>query len=252
MSSGRFLRLILLLAMAGPAVARDRIALIEFFGYGGLDVRAIRQSSPVREGEPYSDEVKLRVRSAVKRITGRDATDVTGICCDERGDRVLFIGLPGQSSRTFQLNPRPAGFVYLSRKLVDLYAKMGEAEHAAVLKGSDAAREDESLGYRLMAYAPARTLELQVRRYALQHEAALRNVLENSANAEHRAISADALGYAKRSPEQIAALVRACRDANESVRDNSARALGEWLSADSTVTRQIPAGVLRCSPEVAR
>jgi hypothetical protein len=70
------LRLVLLLAVAGLAAARDRIALIEFFGHGGLDVEAIRKALPVHEGDRYSDGTKSRVREAVRRVSGRDATDV--------------------------------------------------------------------------------------------------------------------------------------------------------------------------------
>ena len=239
----RFLWPLLLLATAGSTTARDRIALIEFFGYEGLRVREIRRALPVREGDPYSDAVIPRVRSAVKRLTGRDATDVTGICCDEQGDRVLFIGLPGRSSREFRLNPRPTGSVHLSMEIVELYARLTKADHDAVLKGGDAAIEDGSEGYRLLKDPPAHNLELQMRRYALGHGAELKSVLDNSSNARHRAISADALGYARRSPEQTAALIRACRDPDETVRQNATRALGELLSADAMLAKQIPAGV---------
>jgi hypothetical protein len=63
-----------------------------------------------------------------------------------------------------------------------------------VRQGGGAAREDTSRGYRLIKYPPARKLELEVRRYALRHEAELSNVLEDCAIAEQRAIAADALG----------------------------------------------------------
>jgi hypothetical protein len=239
----RCLRIVLLLAVAGVAVTRDRIALIEFFGYQGLDVEAIRKALPVREGDAYSGAVKERVRAAVKRLTGRDATDVQGICCDEHGDRVLFIGLPGKSSRKFDLNPKPGGSIRLSREIVELYEKLYETEKAAVRAGGDAAREDTSLGYRLIKYPPARKLELEARQYALAHEDELRDVLENCSDAEQRAIAADALGYAERSSQQVAALVRACRDPDDDVRNNATRALGELLSAAPALAREIPAGV---------
>jgi len=47
---------------------------------------------------------------------------------------------------------------------------------------------------------------LQVRQYALAHKAELEDVLENCSDAKQRAIAADALGYAGRSPRQITAL----------------------------------------------
>ncbi len=235
------LRLVLLLAVAGLAAARDRIALIEFFGHEGLDVEAIRKALPVHEGDRYSDGTKRRVREAVRRVSGRDATDVQGICCDEHGDRVLFIGLSGRSSREFHLNPKPAGTVRLSKDIVELYARLDKAEHAAVRKGGDAPQEDTSNGYRLLKYPPVRKLELQVRQYALAHKAELKDVLENCSDAKQRAIAADALGYAGRSPRQITVLVRACRDSDDDVRNNATRALGEMVSADPALTKQIPA-----------
>jgi hypothetical protein len=236
-----FLRLGLLLAIAWAAAARDRIALIEFFGYQGLDVDVIRAGSPVREGASYSDTAKCQVREAVRSVTGRDATDVQGVCCDAHGDFTLFVGLPGESSRVFRLNPNPAGTVRLSKPIVDLFAKLDRAEQAAVRKGGEAAREDASSGYRLLKYPPARRLELQVRQYALAHEAELEEVLGNCSHGEQRSIAADALGYAERSPWQLAALVRACRDPNDEVRNNATRALGEMASADPALASQIPA-----------
>lgn len=237
----RFLRLGLLLAMACTAGARDRIALIEFFGYQGLDVEAVRSGLPAREGGRYSDAAKRQVREAVKGLIGRDATDVQGVCCDERGDRTLFIGLPGESSRVFRLNANPAGTVRLSKSIVELFARLDNVEQAAVRKGGEAPREDASNGYRLLKYPPARRPELQVRQYALAHEAEIAAVLGSCSDAKQRSIAADALGYAERSPRQIAALVRACRDPNDEVRNNATRALGEMASADSDLARQIPA-----------
>jgi hypothetical protein len=231
----------LLLTIAGPAVARDRVALIEFFGYQGLDVEAVRRALPVREGDPYNDTVKQGVRAAVKRAIGRDATDVAAICCDEHGDRVLFIGLPGPSSRSFRPNPAPAGAVRLSKEAIELYARLDEAEQAAIGEGK--AEEDPSRGYRLLRYPPARKLELEFRRYALGHEPEMTDVLEHCSDPEQRAIAADALGFARRSPAQVAALVRSCRDPDDEVRNNSTRALGEILSADPVLARQVRADV---------
>lgn len=83
------------IAAAAPALAGDRIGDIEFFGYKGLDVATIRKTLPVHEGDEYSDRAKYRVRQAVERVTGKEPTDVAAVCCDEKGNRLLFIGLPG-------------------------------------------------------------------------------------------------------------------------------------------------------------
>src|SRR5690242_4557562 len=94
--------------VALPALARDRIWDIEFFGYKDIDIEAVWKAIPVHEGDHYTgDETKRKVRQAVTAALGRDATDVQGICCNENGDRVLFIGLPGASSKSFSYNPEP-------------------------------------------------------------------------------------------------------------------------------------------------
>ena len=66
--------------------------------------------------------------------------------------------------------------------------------------------------------------------------------LLNRVIAAQRAFAAQALGYAERSPEQIAALVAAAFDSSDGVRNNSIRALaGAVSAAGPDAARQIPA-----------
>ena len=44
-------------ALAVAAPARDRIAFIEFYGYQGFHVEAIRRALPYREGSAASDDL---------------------------------------------------------------------------------------------------------------------------------------------------------------------------------------------------
>lgn len=81
------------LLLCAPAGASDHVGDIEFFGYEGLDIARIREALPVREGDPYSEGTKIMVRQAVVKLLGKEPTDVAAICCDEKGDRLLFIGL---------------------------------------------------------------------------------------------------------------------------------------------------------------
>ena len=50
--------LALLIAFAAPAIAKDRIGIIDFFGYKGLDIAKVREALPVREGSVLSDQTK--------------------------------------------------------------------------------------------------------------------------------------------------------------------------------------------------
>jgi hypothetical protein len=228
---------LLVFAVAASALGRDRIAYIEFFGYQGLDPGAVRKALPFREGDRVAKNRKVQARAAVKRVTGRDATDVNGVCCINDGDSVLFIGLPGASSQVFTVNPALKGDVTPPFELTALYGKMNRAEEAAFQKGIFA--EDGAPGYRLSKEPAARAAELALREYALHHEDEIIRVLESSSKADRRGMAADALGYGTRTPRQLAALVHAARDPDSGVRNDSTRALGEILRADPSVAAQI-------------
>jgi hypothetical protein len=90
-------RLALAVLTVLPALAGERIGAIEFYGYKGMDIAALRRTLPVREGDAYSGRTKDLIRKAVAASIGREPTDVAAICCDEQHNRLLFIGLPGGS-----------------------------------------------------------------------------------------------------------------------------------------------------------
>jgi hypothetical protein len=229
---------LLVFALVASGFARDRIAYIEFFGCQGIDPDAVRKVLPFLEGDKITKNTTEQARAAVKRATGRDATNVNRVCCIGDGDSVLFIGLPGTSSQVFTVNPAPKGDAMPPPELTSLYSKMNQAEDAAFKKGIF--EEDGSPGYRLSKEPAARAADLALREYALHHEDEIIRVLESSGKAEQRAMAADALGYGARTARQAAALVRAARDPDSEVRNDSTRALGEILRADPSAASQIP------------
>ena len=219
-----------LLLLTGAAHAADRIGGIEFFGYTGKDIDAIRKALPVHVGGDYTGEARARIRQAIH------TTDVASVCCDATGSTWVYIGLGGQAIRYL---PKPTGQVRLSAEISKLAANHDQAIEAAVHKGGDSIQEDDSAGYALSHDPEARAIELMIRDYALQHEEELRKVLEESDNDDQRGMAAEALGYARQSPEQIAALVRACRDSNGDVRNNATRALGVLAESSAQAAAQI-------------
>src|SRR5258708_38538507 len=126
---------LLVFAVAASALARDRIVYIEFFGYQGMDTDAVRKALPFREGDKVTKDIKEQARAAVKRVTGRDATDVDRVCCSGDGDSVVFIGLPGASSQAFTYSAAPKGDLMAPPELIALFNKMNQAEDAAFKKG---------------------------------------------------------------------------------------------------------------------
>ncbi len=227
-----------LVLLAQPSPAPRKIGYIEFFGYKGLDLLAIRKVLPFREGDTSRPTLKDEAQSVVERVTGRKATDVSVVCCTGRGELTIFIGLPGGSSRPLTFEPVPQGAVSLPAELADLHKKMSQAEKDATLRSL--AEEDKPVGYRLLKEPLAQAAELSFRAYALGHDDEIIQVLTSSGDADQRAMAADALGFGARTSQQMAALVRAARDPDEDVRNNVTRALYEILRADPTAASQIP------------
>jgi hypothetical protein len=173
-------------------------------------------------------------------VLGREPTDVAAICCDEKGNRVLFIGLPGTSNRKFTYNGVPDGNEHLPLDLRQIYSRLDRAIEAAVRTGGKAAQEDDSKGYSLLNDSSARSLQLQVHQWALTHERELIQVLRSSSSVKDRRIASDALGYARQSREQVKALIYATRDPDDEVRNNATRALCILVRANPSLAVAIP------------
>lgn len=224
-----------------PAFGADRIGDIEFFGYGRLDAATVRKALPVREGDAYADGAPALIRKAVIQVLGKGPTDIAAPCCDERGNRLLFIGLPGASYHSFSYDPAPTGQERLPAEIMGVYGRLERALEAAVRKGSDGAKEDYSRGYALNQDATARSIQFELRGSAVLHESALLRVVGQSSDVSHRQVAAHALGYATQSRQQILALVRAARDPDETVRNNATRALAVLARSDARLASEIPA-----------
>jgi hypothetical protein len=233
-----------------PAVtsARDRRTLgeIDFFGYKGIDLAAVRSALPFREGELFppaktksADELKRQVSEAIKRVIGRPPTDVALVCCDSKQNDMVYIGLPGESYQALTFDPAPAGPVRFPKAALALREEMDKAWINAVMKGH--ATEDDSEGFTLTNDPKAKRVQLAIREYALHNEALILQVLASSSDAWHRAVAAQMLGYGRQSGEQVDALVRASLDANDGVRNDAVRALEVLAGAKPDLAKRIPA-----------
>jgi len=188
---------------------------------------------------PQEAGVKERVRAVVLQSIGREPTDVARVCCTADGGLLVFIGIPGGSYKLFAYAPMPTGQARVSTELEQLDERLDRAIVAAVRKGGDAALEDDSKGYALWKDPEARSVQYALRRYAIAHERELLRALEFSADSEQRAIASEALGYARQSPRQVLALMRAARDPDEGVRNNATRAIAVLARANHRLASQI-------------
>jgi hypothetical protein len=232
---------------------RTPLGEIEFFGYKGIDVQAIRAALPIHEGEMFpplwglaamamarsSQGFTRRIGEKVKQVTGREPTDVALVCCDSNRNSMVYIGLPGESSQSVEFNPAPSGDVRLPSEILKIDQQLGKATEEAILKGNS--QEDDAAGYALPNEPAARKKALEMRECAVGHGALLFQTLASSSDANHRAIAARALGYGHQSNEQIDALVRAAFDSDDDVRNNAIRALAVLASAKLDLASKIPA-----------
>lgn len=236
--------LLIISLLASGAFGQDKpklIGEIEFFGYSRSDLNKIKAALPFHEkdgfdGETFADNVGQAAREAVKRVIGHAPTDIVPVCCDNQGNGIIFIGLSG---KTIRYNPLPKGNSRLPNNILNLYDRFINVLTEGVQKG--ASTEDDSKGYALAGYPPLRSIQLEMRAYAVDHEALLRDVLETSSNDRQRIVAAELLGYAPQSKSQIATLVRASQDSNETVRNNATRALIVLAVSSPKVATEIPA-----------
>jgi hypothetical protein len=223
---------------------RKPIGEIEFFGYKGLDLAAVRAVLPVHEGDLFppdkiksSDQLKRQIGEKIQQAIGRAPTDVAFVCCDSKQSWMVYIGLPGESYRALPLHPAPTGSARFPKQVLKLRDEMDNAWMDAVMKGG--ATEDDSQGYALTNEPKARKAELAIRDYALHNEALVFQVLASSSDARQREIAAQMLGYGRQSDEQIDALVHASFDSDDGVRNDATRALLVLAGAKPELAKRI-------------
>ena len=217
----------------------DTIGAIDFYGYQGLDVAAVRAALPVQVGSPLTQQTRGMIETAVVGVTGKKPTEVAVVCCDQKGRSLICIGLRGETFKQVALNAMPTGTERLSPGIVELASRIDDALEAAVMKGGGAAGEDDSQGYALSKDPAARALQMQERTWALANGPELLRVLRDSADAKQREIASEFLGYAGQSHDQIGALVYASRDPDPEVRNNATRALGVLVESNAKLAAEI-------------
>ena len=220
-----------------------RIGVVDFFGYAGLDLKAVQAAFPIRAADTFLfadwKAEKEEIKQAVKRVTGHEPTNISLVCCSPQGTYFLFIGLQGQSSKAFTYNPAPTGPMRMPSEALDLYDQTMAALNEAIQSGDPG--EDDSQGYALSTYPKMKALDLKIRDYALHHEDIIRQVVTSSSDVKSREVASHFLGYAQQSQAQIDELIVATRDPDSGVRNNATRALAVLADSSLNVKDKIPA-----------
>lgn len=242
--------LLILIVPLMPVLALEqenqrRIGEIDFYGYAGIDLESVRAALPMHEGDAFSEsdsaffDAIAGIRAVITKVVGKAPTDVALVCCDAQGKQMIYIGLPGKSIKSVPYNPQPKGTVRFPARVINLYQQTMEAWSKAVRSGSG--KEDSSRGYALSTDPDLRAKQLATRTYAIRYEQLVFRVVASSKDAEQRIAAAHILGYVRQSKKQIAALVRASNDADETVRNNAVRALAVLAQSNLQLRARIPA-----------
>ncbi len=217
-----------------------KVGIVDFFGYKGLDMDAIRAAVPLHVGDPFDplhfDEDLFRL--VVEKAAGSKLTDLNKTCCDATGNYLLYIGLRGSSYHAVEYHKAPTGKVRLPASVKHAAEASDNAVRQAVMSGH--AEEDDSQGFFLLKDPKGRAKMLDYRKAVLREEKAVFDVLANSADDQERTAAAEAAGYANRSDAQIAALVDASLDPNSDVRNAAIRALEVLVSGFPELAAKIP------------
>jgi hypothetical protein len=237
--------LIAILTAAAPVLSQEEsftIGAFDFYGRDGLDANLIRAALPLREGDQLSrgskERMVRRVKKAIRQATGREVSDVAPVCCDNSGKLIVYIGLRGKSVGQTLYNTAPRGSARLPPAALKINRDIEKALLNAIEKGVSG--EDDSQGYALSLDPETRTKQLALRAYVARNSPMVMRVLASARNGEHRQIAAEMLGYADKSPEQIAALIRAGHDVDDGVRNNAIRALVVLARSSSEASASIP------------
>lgn len=228
------------LAALAPCAAQSTVGAVDFFANHGVDIEAIRAQLSVRAGDTWTSESRDRLASDIQRLLGRTPSDISSVCCDGGGKLVVYIGLADSSGPRVRLHPQPGEFLELPESILALYRRLDAAWERAAATGGGTAREGRKLGYALSYNPGLRAIQLRVRRFALENQAAVFAVARRSSNGRHRAIAADVIGYGQHSAEQIGVLTHCALDPDRAVRNNAIRALAVLASSGMALESPIP------------
>src|SRR5438045_1113768 len=92
------LALVAILTLAFPQ-QKAVIGQIDFFGQTGIDEARLRAALTVHTGDEITHEnweaSRTKLKAALKKVAGKDPTDIATVCCDPQGGILLYIGIPG-------------------------------------------------------------------------------------------------------------------------------------------------------------
>ena len=220
---------------AGPYEERlPPVGTIDFYGLRRISAAEARRALALKEGDDLTsseDALRRKLQDAQRQLEtslGVAQARLELVCCE--ADRlIVYVGIVESGTAAVAESPAaPQGGVRLAEDVVQAGRAFEVALRSAAERGDTS--EDHSSGQALSRDPGLRAAEDRFVTIAERDPQRLRDVLHHSADADHRALAAQILGYAPNKREIVGDLVDAAQDPAAAVRNNAMRAL--WVMAD--------------------
>jgi len=222
-----------------------KIGTIDIFGNRKISSCNVLAHLRVKEADsithenynPEDEAAKLEQMPGVKHAT------VSPVCCDTAGNLMLFIGIAETDSFILNHRDAPVQNILLPEEMITAYRNLNDQMELAIKSGL--AVEDDSHGYALLGYKPARNEQKKFITFANRDFTLLANVLKNSRDVEHRAAATQIIAYSTNRKKVVDNLIYSSNDPDEAVRNNANRGLGvlaDYLNRHPELKISIPAG----------
>lgn len=216
--------LLALLFVLLPGLANGQnppIGIIDFYGLRSVSEHRVRQALQIKEGDSLP-ESREEAQRRLQELPNVQQARLNFVCC-EGGKSILYVGIREKGAPSLQFRSAPKGAIRLPETIIQAGEAFDDAFTEGIQKGD--AGEDDSQGHALFSYPKARAIQERFITFAAQDLKLLRAVLHESANAQHRALAAQIIGYAANKREVVKDLVFGMSDPDRNVRNNSMRAL---------------------------
>ena len=222
------------------------VAIIETYGLHSVSREAVLDATRVRVGDPAPDASHIKtIVGKLKELRGVEHADAVVILTprpNAPAQQILYVGIQEQGHPSAKFRDAPTGEVELPAIVRETYREFQRLLQAAMQAGDFS--EDDSNGYALLGNEAARAVQKRFVPLANEHWERLLEILQNSSNAEERAMAAWVVGCASDRQRAAQALATAARDPDESVRNNAMRGLGVlvgYAKAHPEIEIEIPA-----------
>lgn len=237
-------RILLILLVCSAAWGQvPKIGSIDFYGRRKVSEANLLKALGVKPGDPLPAS-KGDLEDEIVKVPPVIEAQIQAICCDEKDDAILYVGMEERGAPHFDYRAAPIGDSKLPDEIIAEYNAYVSAVERSVRMGKTA--EDWTAGHALMANLDVRKHQVRFLELASTHLTVIRQVLRSSADDFHRQAAACLIGYAPK--DKILAirdinsdLQFALRDPDDTVRGNAIRSLGALsvmvaLNPDARIT----------------